>query len=115
MKITSQTGETATTVKVEPSKPSALAIVAGFVLFIVGAAGLIADYTIAIANKQSPHIAHISIYAGFCLLGVIAAFGQYVIPRINQLLIVVGNSSLPVVGGRRATDPKAPGAKDDTP
>lgn len=94
-----------TVVEVKHPPPSGYAILAGVLLFVIGAPGLAADYWIALANKQPPHLTHIAIWAGLCVLGVLVPLGRYVWPTVQQVSIFVGDY-LP--GGRRRSDPPLP-------
>jgi hypothetical protein len=91
-----------TIVQVKQPPPSGYAILAGLLFFTIGAAGLIADYYIALANRQTPHVTHIAIWAGLCVLGVLVPFGRYVLPVVSQVVVIFGDY-LP--GGRRRGDP----------
>lgn len=104
--MTSPTTPTGTTVvQVKPPPPSAGAILAGALFFLVGAPALVADYVIALANKQPPHILHIASWGGLCVLGILVPLGRYVWPTVQQVSVFVGDY-LP--GGRRRTDPPLP-------
>ena len=105
--ITSTTNERGTQVDVKPLPPSWWSIVAGLILFAVGAGILYAEFRIALATKVEPHIVHMSIGATFCFLGVLVPFGRYVFPPLKQLSVVVA-PYVPRIGGNRAGDPPAP-------
>jgi Na+/melibiose symporter-like transporter len=106
--ITSNTTENGTTTTVK-AKPSIFAIIAGLLVFLVGATLLYIDGLIAIANKQTPHTGHLILAAVVCVIGVVIAFAAYVIPPLKQLSVVVW-PYVPVLGGRRQGDPQTPTA-----
>jgi hypothetical protein len=106
VQITSQTDETGTTVSVR-QRPSVLGVFAGLLVFLVGAAMLYVDARIAIANKQAPHLGHLFLYAGLCLVGVVIAFAVYVIPPLRSFSVIIA-PYVPMLGGRRAGDAPTP-------
>ncbi len=112
-KLEISTTETATgkVISIESSRPSIWALIPGVFIFGIGAVILWPEIHIALATKTEPHIWHLVLSGGICLLGVIVPFYRQIIPGVKQLLIVLGNSSLPIVGGRRASDPPLPPAE----
>jgi len=83
------------------------AVIAGVLLALAGIAFDAIDVYTAVANKQMPHTIHLSIGLGVFVLGIVVAFGHFVLNPLYQLTVIIGNSSLPVIGGRRAGDPPA--------
>ncbi len=111
MKLNIHTEETPSgghVVNIESSRPSIWALIPGLLIFAVGAAILYPEIRNSIKTTTEPHIWHLVLSGGICLLGVIVPFYRQVIPGVKQLLIVLGNSSLPVIGGRRSSDPPGP-------
>lgn len=105
MKIEStQTGENAT-VKVT-NRPSMWAVIAGLMFFVVGAAVIAVDSVIAIGNKQALHTTHLILGGGLCVVGIVVMFSFVVIPPLKSLNVIIA-PYVPMIGGRRASDPKA--------
>jgi hypothetical protein len=92
-----------------------LGVFAGLLVFLVGAAMLYVDARIAIANKQAPHLGHLFLYAGLCLVGVVIAFAVYVIPPLKSFSVIIA-PYIPMINGRRAGDlPSSPPAPPTPP
>lgn len=91
------------------------AVIAGVLLALAGIAFDAIDVYTAVANKQMPHTIHLSIGLGVFVLGIVVAFGHFVLNPLYQLTVIISNSSLPVIGGRRAGDPPAPSAPNPPP
>lgn len=84
------------------------AVIAGVLLALAGIAFDAIDVYTAVANKQMPDTIHLSIGLGVFVLGIVVAFGHFVLNPLYQLTVIISNSSLPVIGGRRSGDPPAP-------
>jgi hypothetical protein len=57
------------------------------------------------------HTTHIAIFASFILLGLLVAFGRFFLfPVIQQVIVIAQGTEIPWIGGRRKSDPPAPGA-----
>jgi hypothetical protein len=108
-KITSRTDEMGTTASVIKPTTSWQGLIAGMLLFIVGGFIIAVDSFIAISNKQALHTTHLLIGGGFCLGGVVVAFGAVVLPRLGGLSVVVA-PYVPKWGGNRPGDPQVDGS-----
>ena len=105
--VTKADGSTVTKVGFSPGAFFA-ALFAGALLMIAGIVYDAIDIYFAIQNKQQPHGIHLSIGLGIFVFGVAVAFTHFVLDPLNRLTVIISNSSLPVICGRRAGDPPAP-------
>lgn len=112
--ITKPNGDTVMKAGLSPWAIIAAAI-AGTLLALGGIAFDAVDVYTAVANKQMPHTVHLSIGLGVFVLGIVVAFGHFVLNPLYQLTVIVSNSSLPVIGGRRASDPPPPTTNPNDP
>lgn len=108
-KLVAITDENATTLKLEATRPSIWAIIPGFIIFVVGGAILYPEIRIAIANKTEPHITHLLLAGGVCVLGVMVPFYRQITPGLRQLSVFV-SPYVPKFGGSRPGDPQADGS-----
>ena len=91
------------------------AAIAGGLLMLAGIAFDAIDVYTAVLNKQMPHLIHLSIGLGVFVLGVVVAFTHFVLNPLYQLTVIISNSSLPVIGGRRSTDPQPSPSSEPNP
>lgn len=105
--VTKPDGSTAVKVGLTPGAIIAGAI-GGGLLALFGLAFDAVDFYASIASKTTPRTVHLAIGAAFFLLGVVVMFGHYVTNPLYRLTVIVANSSIPIIGGRRAGDPPAP-------
>ena len=83
------------------------AAIAGGLICLGGIAFAGVDVYFAIQAKTPPHLTHLSIGLAVFVAGIVVAFGHYVINPLYQLTVVLNNTSIPIIGGRRASDPPA--------
>jgi hypothetical protein len=107
-KLLAITDENSTTLKLEATRPSVWAIIPGFIIFLVGAAILYPEIRISIATKTEPHILHLLLSGGACVLGVMVPFYRQIAPGAKQLLIFI-SPYVPKFGGNRPGDPQPDG------
>jgi len=108
-KLLAITDENSTTLKLEATRPSIWAIIPGFIIFLVGAAILYPEIRISIATKQEPHIWHLLLSGGVCVLGVMIPFYRQITPGMRQLSVFIA-PYVPKFNGSRPGDPQADGS-----
>jgi hypothetical protein len=108
-KLLAITDENSTTLKLEATRPSIWAIIPGFVIFVVGAAILYPEIRISLATKTEPHIWHLLLAGGVCVLGVMVPFYRQIAPGMRQLSVFIA-PYVPRLGGSRPGDPQPDGS-----
>lgn len=93
----------------------ALKLIVGACFVVFGVTFLALEYRIAFVAKQSPHWTHIGGYFGAAILGLCIPFWPIVFPVAQKISVFIFPNGLPIVGGRRASDPPAPPGKDGAP
>lgn len=88
------------------------AILAGGLVALAGVTFDAIDVYFAIQTKTPPHLVHLAIGLAVFVTGIVIAAGHYVINPLYQLTVVLNNSSIPIIGGRRAGDPQVAPPKD---
>lgn len=58
------------------------------------------------------HTGHIYLFSGIALLGAFVIRPDPLFTVVKQLVVILGDTSIPWIGGRRKGDPPAPGGPD---
>lgn len=85
-----------------------VAALGGALIALAGVAFDAIDVYFAVQAKQAPHLTHLAIGLAVFVTGIVVAFGHYVINPLYQVTVLLNNTSLPIIGGRRAGDPQLP-------
>jgi hypothetical protein len=100
-----------TEIKIERVGLSLVQMVVGLILMAAGIAWGYADFRAAFNAKEQLHTTHMALCVGLVVFGALAGFTRFTAPVVDKLWIYVGQTNLPLIGGRRSSDPPAPPSK----